>query len=83
MTPQETESDLLVSVLESQRVSIVACLQIRGTGGSSPGRHKFSGRRLPLALPERLQTPGLATSGQTTEREHSPTHQQKIGLKIY
>ena len=21
--------------------------------------------------------------GQTTEREHSPTHQQKIGLKIY
>ena len=22
-------------------------------------------------------------SGQTTGREHSPTHQQKIGLKIY
>ena len=24
-----------------------------------------------------------STSGQTTGREHSPAHQQKIGLKIY
>ena len=23
------------------------------------------------------------TSGQKTEREHNPTHQHKIGLKIY
>ena len=49
VTPRETEPD----------VQIVACLRIRGTGSSSPGRHKSSGRRLPLALPERLQTPGL------------------------
>ena len=36
VTPQETESDLPVSVLESRHVSIVACLGIRGTSNSSP-----------------------------------------------
>ena len=31
----------------------------------------------------RLPLPHSLASGQTTGREHSPTHQQKIGLKIF
>ena len=39
-------------------------------------RHKSFWRRLPTSLQE-------LASGQTIGREHRPTHQQKIGLKIY
>ena len=65
--------------------SAVACRRNRDSGSSSPGLggavcwHKYFWRRSPL-LP--LPHHSLA-SGQTTGREHSPAHQQKIGLKIY
>ena len=90
MTPQETDSDLPVGVQESLAEawvsrslwrrcgSAVACCRVGGTEyssvhmGSSEG-----GRHYPHYLHHSLAT------GQITGREHSPEHQQKIGLKIY
>ena len=77
MTPQETALDLPVSVQESWAEVWVdnGLLQGRGTeynsAGISPceGGHHYPYHSL--------------ASGQTTGKEHSPAHQQKIGIKIY
>ena len=53
-----------------------ACRGVRGTEYTSSGISPFAGG------PHHLHCPCLA-SGQTTGREHSPTHQQKMGFKIY
>ena len=76
VSPQETEPDLPVSVQESPgRCGLtVACCGIRSTEYKSFWR---SSRLL-----SSLALHSLA-SGQTTGREHSPTHQQKIALKVY
>ena len=80
MTPQETEPDLPVSVQESLGESWVSggLLKAQDTecnsacmGPSEGGRHYLHYLHHSLV------------SGQTTGREHSHTHQQKIGLKIY
>ena len=87
VTPQETESGLPVWVFGSlwHRYGLtVACFGVRVTdykqswevwgAGISP----FEGGRHYCHYPHH----SLAT-GETTGREHSPTHQQKIGLKTY
>ena len=60
----------------------VACCRLRGIDSSNPGRPgvlpKSFGRRTFYHLPLPLPPPG-----QSTGREESPTHKQKIGLKIY
>ena len=78
VTPQETDPDLPVSVQESLVVVWVysGLTQVRGIEYNSAGISPFEGGYCyypyhSLAL------------GQTTEREHSPAHQHKIGLKIY
>ena len=84
--PKERSSDLhkklsqiclWVSPMEA-RLSTVP-FRDKSSGCSSPGRHSMLAwvfwRRSPLPYHS-------LTLGQTTGREHSPTHQQKIGLKI-
>ena len=79
MTPQETDPDLPISVQESPVGCglAVACWRVAGTECSSVGmgfeggHHYLHYRHHSLA------------SGQRTGREHSPAHQQKIGLKVY
>ena len=80
VTPQEADPDLPVSVQES------------GRGGVSSGRmqdHIHDERSNACMGPfeggrHSLQHPHCSlASGQITEREHSPTLQQKIGVKIY
>ena len=76
MTSQETDPDLLVSVQESRaEVRVSTGLQGRGTERSM---RPFEGDHHYLHYFHH----SLA-SGQTTRKEHSPAHQQKIGLKIY
>ena len=58
-----------------RRGSTVACRGVRGTEYNCACKSPFEGG---CHYPYH----SLA-SGQITEREHSPTHQQKIGLKIY
>ena len=80
VTPQETDPDMLVSVQESPEDAWVSggLLQAQDTEcsnacmGPSEGGHRYL-HYLHHSL----------VSGQTTGREHSPSHQQKIGLKIY
>ena len=77
VTPQETDPDLAVNVqqslvevwlaLASCRVGDIECSSV--CMGSSEGGHHYPYH--------------ISASGQTIGREHSPTHQQKIGLKIY
>ena len=55
-----------------------ACCRVRATECSSAYTEPFEGGRLLLHYLHH----SLA-SGQTTGREHSPAHQQKIELKIY
>ena len=80
MTPQETDPVLPMSV----HVSLVepwvssGLLQSQGTECSSVCMGPFEGGCLYLHYLHH----SLA-SGQITGREHSPTLQQKIGLKIY
>ena len=71
VTPQETDSDLPVSVQESLVEVWVGSdlLQSWGT---------FKGGRIYLSYLHHSLAPG-----QTTGRGHIPAHQQKIGLKIY
>ena len=80
--PGERSSDptidwarLAVSVPES-----AACRVVRGTDSSSPGWRSMLAewRRLPLSLPQFGLRPNSGAWG-----EYSPTHQQKIWLKIY
>ena len=78
MTPQET--DLPMSVQESLTEVWVGggLLQGWGTECSSAFMGPFEGGHHYLHYLH-----NSLASGQTTGREHSPTHQQKIGLKIY
>ena len=80
MTPQETDPDLPGSVQESQAEVWVGggLMQGRGTEGSSACMESFEGRNHYL---HHLHH-SLASS-QTTGKEHSSAHQQKIELKIY
>ena len=76
VTPQETEPDLPVSVLESLAEAWVDSSLL--CGQCTKFISLFEGGRHYLHyLLHSLD------SGQTTGREHSPAHQQKIGLKIY
>ena len=64
--------------VQQRRGSAVACCRVRGTECSSACMGPFEGGRLYLN-----QLHHSLVSDQTTGREHSPAHQQKIGLKIY
>ena len=89
MTPQETDPDLSVSVQKSLAEAWVGggLLQVGGTECSSACKGPFfffpcmgpfeGGHHCIHYLHHSL------ASGQITGREHGPTHQQKIGLKIY
>ena len=80
VTPQETDPDLPVSIQEPQqrRELTVACCSVGDTECSSACLGPFEGGKHYLHYLHH----GLA-SGQITGKEHNPTHQQKIGLKIY
>ena len=80
MTPQETERDLPGSVQESwwRLGSVVACCRVGGTECSSACVGPFEGGCHYLHYLHHS-----LTSGQIKGREHIPTFQQKIGLKIY
>ena len=74
-----TETWLWVSRSLRQKCGpAVACCRVGGTECSSVCMGPFEGDHLYLHYLHH----SLA-SGQLTGREHSPTHQQKIGLKIY
>ena len=80
VTPQETNPDLpMISRSLRWRCGLaVACCSVGGTDCSSAFMGPFEGGRHYLHdLHHSL------ASGQITAREHSPAHQQKIGLKIY
>ena len=80
MTPQETDPDLPMSIEESLAEVRIGSGPLQGWGhyvqqcimGPFEGGHHYL-HYLHHSL----------VSGQTTGREHSPTQQQKIGLKIY
>ena len=80
MTPQETDPVLPMSV----HVSLVepwvssGLLQSQGTECSSVCMGSFEGGHYYLHYLHHS-----LVLGQTTGREHSTAHQQKIGLKIY
>ena len=80
MTPKQTDPDLPRTVQESPAEAWVGggLLQSWGPECSSPCMGPFEGGHHYLNYLHR----SLA-SGQITGREHSPAHQQKIGLKIY
>ena len=78
-SPQETEPNLPVSVQESPAEAWVnsGCCGVRSTEHYSHGISPFEVGHHYLYLFHSLAL------GQTIRREHSPTLQQKIGLKIY
>ena len=80
VTLQETVMDLPVGVRESPVEVWVGggLCRVEGTECSSACMEPFEGGHHYLHYLHHS-----LTSGQTTEREHSPTHQQQIGLKIY
>ena len=81
MTLQETDPHLHVSVQESPTETlglVVACCKVGGTECSSERTGPFEGGHHYLHYLDHS-----LVSDQTTEREHSPTHQQKIVLKSY
>ena len=76
MTPQETDPDLPVSVQESL-VGVWVCgglLQGQGTECSSVCMGPFLKEVAIIFI-----TSTILALGQSTGREHSPAHQQKIG----
>ena len=74
-----TQTCLWVSrSLQQRRGSVVACCRVGGTECSSTCMGSFEGGHHYLHYLHHS-----LVSGQTTGREHSPTHRQKIGLKIY
>ena len=75
MSPQETEPDLPLRVQESPTA---ACCRVWDTEHNSVCTSTFEEGRRYLHNPYHS-----LVSGQTIGREHSPVHQQKIGLKIY
>ena len=80
VTPQEIDPDSPVSVQESPAEAWVSSglLQAGGTECSRDSMGPFEGGHHYLHY---LHC--SLVSGQTTGREYSPAHQQKIGLKIY
>ena len=80
MATEETDPDLPVSVQESPEEAQVGSglLQTGSTKCNSACMGPFEGGRHYL----HYLNHSLA-SNQATVREHSPAHQQKIGLKIY
>ena len=81
VTPQETTQTCpwASRSLRQRHGLVVACFRVRDTEHAQQCMHgTFEGGRLYLHYLHH----SLA-SGQTTGREHSPAHQQKIGLKIY
>ena len=80
MTPEETDPDLPRSVQESPAEAWVAggLLQSQEWPALSAAVGPFEGGIHYL----HYFCHSLA-SGQATGKEHSPAHQQKIGLKIY
>ena len=58
--------------------STVACCRVRGIEYHSACTRPFEGGCHYLHYPHHC-----LVSGQTTGKEHSPVHQQKVGLKIY
>ena len=77
MTPKETDPDLAVSV-QWRCESAVGCCRVRDTECDSVFTRHFEG-----GLHYLHYLHHSLASGQTIGREHSPTHQQKIGLKVY
>ena len=77
VTLQKTDQDLAMSLWWRYGL-VVACCGIGGSKCSSACMGPFEGGHHYLHYLHH----SLA-SGQTTGREHSPAHQQKIGLKIY
>ena len=80
VTPQETDPDLPVSVQESLEEAWAGSglLQVRGNECASACMGPLEGGHHYLHhLHHSL------VSGQATGREHSPAHQQKVGLEIY
>jgi len=72
------ENETVSRSLQRRHALAVACCKVRGTECGSACTGPFEGGRHYLHyLHSRL------VSGQTTGREHSPTLQQKVGLKIY
>ena len=80
MTPQETDLDMPMNVQEPLVEVWVSGGLLQGWGieCSSTCMGPFAGG--PHYLPHLHHS---LASGQATGREHSPTHQQKIALKIY
>ena len=80
MTPQETDPDLPVSVLASLAEAWFGggLLQGWGTECGSGCMGPFEGVHHYLHYLHHS-----LTSGQTTGKEHSPAHQQKIALEVY
>ena len=79
VTPQETDPDLPINDQESPTEAWVrdGLPQGRGTESGNVCTGPLEGGCHYL-----LYLHHSLVSGQTTGREHSPTHQQKIGLKI-
>ena len=75
--PQEADPDLPVSVQESLAEAWVGRGLLQGRGHTACLGPLEGGRHYLHHLH------GSLASGQTTGREHSPAHQQKIGFKIY
>ena len=63
-----------------RRGSIVPCYRVRGTECNGASISPFEGGLITYYCHYPYHS---LASGQTTGREHSPTHQQKIGSKIY
>ena len=78
--PQETDPELYVRVQEypGEARSEVAWCRVGGTECGSACKEPFDG-----GLQYIHYLHHSLNSGQATEREHSPTNQQKIGLKVY
>ena len=74
VTPQETNPDLTVSVQKSLAEGWINSCLLQGQGHNSACTRPFEGGHHYLHYLHY----SLA-SGQTTGREHSPAHQQKIG----
>ena len=81
MTPQETAPELPVSVQESSAEAWVSGGLLQGRRALSAAVHAWDLLKEVIII--FITSTISMASGQTTGREHSPTHQQKIGLKIY
>ena len=81
MTPHETDPDLPMSVQESQKGGVGRRWP---AAGLVPLRVVVGAWDLlkEVAIIFIISKHHSLVSGQTTGREHSPAHQQKIGLKI-